>query len=415
MTEHEATRVGPLAHLTVLDLTQHLSGPFATQILGDLGARVIKVEPPTGDPTRRIGPYFEDGDSDYYHSVNRNKESIVIDLKAPGGRETLLALAAEADVVVENFRPGTLTRLGIELDVLLEANPRVVLCSLTGFGQDGPDRLLPAFDIIVQGISGGMSLTGEPEGKSVRSGLPIGDVTAGMYGVIGILAGLAEVARTGVGTSVDVAMLDTQVSLLSYVAAYYLASGAVPGRQGRDHMSIPTYRAFECRDGREVVVAANTEAFWPGLARALGLPDLIDDARFLDNDLRRAHRAELVEAMEAAAARLDAADLIARLRAEGVPGAPINSVAEALAEPQVAARDMVIGLEGRGDSIRTVGNPVKMPGVRSTSLAPPRLGADTESVLREIAHLSGDEIAELVAVGAIPARERAGTAAVRYE
>jgi CoA:oxalate CoA-transferase len=415
MSKHESTRVGPLQHLTVLDLTQHLSGPFATQILGDLGARVIKVEPPAGDPTRRIGPYFEDGDSDYYHSVNRNKESVVIDLKAPGGRDLLLVLAEQADVIVENFRPGTLSRLGIPFEVLLEANPRVVLCSLSGFGQDGPYRLLPAFDIVVQGISGGMSLTGEPEGKSVRSGLPIGDVTAGMYGVIGALAGLAEVARTGVGTAVDVAMLDTQVSLLSYVAAYYLASGEVPGRQGRDHMSIPTYRALECGDGREIVVAANTEAFWPGLARALGRADLIEDPRFRDNDARRAHRAELSAAMESAAAALDSVELIERLRSEGVPGAPINSVAEALADPQVTAREMVIELEGRGGTIRTVGNPVKMPGVRSASSAPPRLGADTESVLRELAGLSGDQIAALAAAGAIPERVGSGATGVRYD
>ncbi|MGK3954524.1 CaiB/BaiF CoA transferase family protein [Microbacterium sp. I2] len=413
MTEHAATRLGPLSHLTVLDLTQHLSGPFATQILGDLGARVIKVEPPSGDPTRRIGPYFEDGDSDYYHSVNRNKESVVIDLKAPGGRDTLLALAANADVLVENFRPDTLKRLGIERELLLEANPRMVLCSITGFGQDGPYRLLPAFDIIVQGISGGMSLTGEPEGKPVRSGLPIGDVTAGMYGVIGILAGLSEVARTGVGTVVDVAMLDTQVSLLSYVAAYYLASGAVPGRQGRDHMSIPTYRAFECKDGREVVVAANTEAFWPGLARALGCPALVHDDRFLDNDLRRTHRTELASIMESAAAQMEAAEFIERLRVEGVPGAPINSVSEALVDPQVTARNMVIDLVGRGDSIRTVGNPVKMPGLRSKAVAPPHLGADTEAVLSELAQLSSREIAELAAVGVIPTQE-SGTESLPY-
>lgn len=413
MAEHAATRSGPLSHLTVLDLTQHLSGPFATQILGDLGARVIKVEPPAGDPTRRVGPHFEDGDSDYYHSVNRNKESVVIDLKVPGGRDTLLALAANADVVVENFRPGTLQRLGVGSEVLLEANPRIVLCSITGFGQDGPYRLLPAFDIIVQGISGGMSLTGEPDGKSVRSGLPIGDVTAGMYGVIGILAGLSEVDRTGVGTVVDVAMLDTQVSLLSYVAAYYLASGTVPGRQGRDHMSIPTYRAFACKDGREVVVAANTEAFWSGLARALGCPGLVDDDRFLDNDLRRAHRTELASVMESAAAQIDATEFIERLRVEGVPGGPINSVAEALVDPQVASRSMVMDLVGRGDSIRTVGNPVKMPGVRSTAAAPPRLGADTEAVLSELAQFSINQLVELAAAGAIPTLEWSGTDQVR--
>ncbi len=283
MTDETTKRTGPLAGVTVLDLTQHLSGPHATQILGDFGARVIKIEPPTGDPTRKTGPYFEDGDSDYFHSANRNKESVVLNLKTDGGREALLALAAKSDIVFENFRPGTLEKLGIGFEALLEANPRIVLCSVTGFGQTGPYIHRPAFDIIVQGLAGGMSLTGEPGGKPVRSGLPIGDVAAGIYAAAGALAGLIEVGRTGRGTTVDVSMLDTQIALLSYVGTYYLASGDVPGRQGRGHMSIPTYRAFTAGDGGELVVAANTEPFWQGLARAFGVPELIEDPRFVNN------------------------------------------------------------------------------------------------------------------------------------
>lgn len=398
---NEDSKAGPLAGVTVLDLTQHLSGPHATQILGDFGARVIKVEPPLGDPTRKIGPYFEDGDSAYFHSANRNKESVVLDLKAQGGAEALLALAAKSDVVVENFRPGTLDRLGIGFDALLAANPRVVLCSVTGFGQSGPYVQRPAFDVIVQGIAGGMSLTGEPGGKPVRSGLPIGDVAAGVYAAAGALAGLIEVGRTGKGTTVDVSMLDTQIALLSYVGVYYLVSGDVPGLQGRGHMSIPTYRAFTAGDGSELVVAANTERFWQGLARALGVPELIDDPRFLTNELRREHRDDLDDILEGRVADMDSATALARLADEGVPSAPINDVAAALADPQVAARGMVVPLKGRGDGIRSVGNPVKSPDERTEHVAPPQLGADTEAVLRDLAGYDDARLVELVSAGAV--------------
>lgn len=410
-----SARRGPLAGVTVLDLTQHLSGPHATMILGDFGARVIKIEPPSGDPTRRIGPYFEDGDSDYYHAANRNKESVILDLKAPGGREALLALAAESDIVFENFRPGTLDKLGIAFDALSEVNPRIVLCSVTGFGQTGPYRNRPAFDIIVQGLSGGMSLTGEKQGKPVRSGLPIGDVAAGVYAAAGALAGLVEVAKTGRGTTVDVSMLDTQVALLSYVGTYYLASGDVPGRQGREHMSIPTYRAFTCGDGKELVVAANTEAFWQGLARAFGVPELVDDPRFADNERRREHRAELDAVLEASAAASTAAELLARLGEHGVPSAPINDVAEALADPEIESRGMVVTLDGRGDRIRTLGSPVKFPGARTAFTASPRLGEDTERVLREVAGYDDARLAELVASGAVRVARPEGAVGVPHD
>src|SRR6185295_5163893 len=255
---------GPLRNSVVIDLTQHLAGPFATQILGDLGARVIKVEPPDGDSTRQIGPHFVDGDSAYYLSVNRNKESVCLNLKADAGRDALLRLVRSADAVVENFRPGTMEKLGIGADVLREINPRLVVTSLTGFGLDGPYRDRPAFDMIVQALGGGMSLTGEIGGKPVRSGLPIGDLCAGMNAAIATLAGLLRAAHEGTGSRVDVAMLDTQVNLLSYVASYYLTGGEVPGLQGRQHMSIPTYRAFTCGDGRDIVVTANTPRMWLG-------------------------------------------------------------------------------------------------------------------------------------------------------
>ncbi|HEY3685288.1 MAG TPA: CoA transferase [Streptosporangiaceae bacterium] len=391
---------GPLRDTVVLDLTQHLAGPYATQILGDLGARVIKVEPATGDPTRFIGPHFVDGDSAYYLSVNRNKESVCLDLKTDAGRDALLRLARAADAVVENFRPGTMERLGIGADVLLEANPRLVVCSLTGFGQDGPYRERPAFDMIVQALAGGMSLTGEIDGRPVRSGLPIGDLCAGMNAAIATLAGLMRAAREGTGSRVDVAMMDTQVSLLSYVATYYLTSGFVPGRQGRRHMSIPTYRAFTCGDGKDIVVTANMPRMWTGLCRALGLPDLPSDERFTTNDARRDNITALYAELEPAARRFTSAELLERLAEEGVPSAPINTIDATLADPHVRARGMVVE-QHRGDgTVYAVGDPLKISDAREEYIVPPRLGADTGAVLRTLAGLDAAAVDALIETGA---------------
>lgn len=398
-------RSGPLAHVTVLDLTQHLAGPFASQILGDLGARIIKVEPPGGDSTRQIGPYFVEDDSVYFLSANRNKESVCIDLKAPGGKETVLALTARADIVLENFRPGTLDKLGIGYPVLKSVNEKIVVCSISGFGQDGPYRDRPAFDMIVQALSGGMSLTGETDGRPVRSGLPIGDLCAGMYGVIGALSGLARVAAGGGGSYIDVAMLDTQVSLLSYVASYALTGGAVPGRQGREHMSIPTYRAFTCADGQDIVVAANTQRMWAGLCSALGIPELADDEHFADNNARQRNRATLDPQLERAAVSWDSGELLERLREAGVPCAPLNEVGDALADPQVRFRGMVLDLPFGEASVQSVGDPIKITEARRAHEPPPRLGEDTVTVLREVAGLTDGEIEKLISNGAaVPER-----------
>jgi CoA:oxalate CoA-transferase len=402
---------GPLADVTVLDLTQHLAGPFASQILGDLGARIIKVEPPAGDSTRHIGPYFVDEESAYYLSANRNKESVCIDLKTQGGQDALLALVARADIVLENFRPGTLDKLGIGYETLSSVNEKVVVCSISGFGQDGPYRDRPAFDMIVQALSGGMSLTGEADGLPVRSGLPIGDLCAGMYGVIGALAGLARVAAGGPGSYVDVAMLDTQVSLLSYVASYYLTGGAIPGRQGREHMSIPTYRAFTCLDGQDIVVAANTQRMWVGLCAALDVPALADDERFTDNNARQRNRAVLDPQLGAAAAQWEAAVLLERLREAGVPCAPLNDVGDALADPQVRHRGMVLELPFGGTTVSAVGNPVKISEPRQGHRPPPHLGEHTVSVLREVAGMTDDEIDELIQASAVVALSSDGSGA----
>jgi crotonobetainyl-CoA:carnitine CoA-transferase CaiB-like acyl-CoA transferase len=390
---------GPLSHLRVLDLTEFLAGPFGTQILGDLGAEVIKIESDRGDNSRHVPPHFIAGSSTYFTCINRNKYSIVVDLKTPEGIEIVRDLARHCDVLYENRRPGVLARLGLTYEELSRANPGLIWCSVSGFGQDGPDRNAAAYDMIVQAVSGGMSLTGEKDGRPVRAGIPIGDMGAGLYGVIGILAALARRSQSGLGDQIDVAMLDVQVAFLNYQAAQYLHSGKVPGRQGREHDSLPTYRCFEARDGREIAVTANTDKMWEDMCRVLARPDLIADARFVTMHDRNRNRTVLIAELAAAFKTKDAADWVALLRAAGVPVGPINTVDRALAEPQVQHRNMVIELAGEdGDQrARVIGDPIKLKRAgRKTHRYPPRLGQDTRHVLADVLGYSAERIAGLV-------------------
>jgi CoA:oxalate CoA-transferase len=407
--EHASARRGPLANLRVLDLTQFLSGPYATQILGDLGAEVIKVESPDGDMTRTLPPHFVGSLSAYYLSINRNKKSLAIDMKTERGRALVRDLALACDVVVENFRPGVLTRLGLSHDELAAAKKSLVWCSISGFGQDGPYRDRPAYDMIVQAMSGGMSLTGEPDGNPVRSGIPIGDVAVGMYGVIGILAAVNEAARTGVGKFVDVAMLDCQIALLCYQAAYCLASGHVPGRQGRGHDSIPTYRAFTCGDDVDVAITANTERMWSNLCGVLGLPDLLHDARFTVNERRYTNREALWRILEAAFHKRTAAAWVDDLLAADIPAAVVNTLDRSLSDPQVRHRRMVLDLDGpAGEQARVAGNPIKFVGEGDmASNYPPILGADDRPVLSSVLGLSDERIDALIRDGIVGARRPA--------
>ena len=394
---------GPLSRLLVLDLTQFLAGPYAGQIFGDLGARVIKIEPVAGEMARTIAPHFVKGESAYFLAVNRNKESLAVDLKQARGRALVLDLASKADIVLEAFRPGVAARLGLGYDALRAANAKIIVCSISGFGQDGPYRDRPAYDIIAQAVSGGMSMTGERGGVPVRAGIPIGDLSAGMYAVIGALAALERVRSEGVGAHIDVAMLDCQISMLVYQAAYHLIAGEVPGPQGREHVSFPTYRAFRCADGIEIVVAANTERMWSDLCAALGCGELSADPRFRLNEDRLRHRAELAPLLEAAAAKISSAELLTALAAREVPAAPINTLDRALADAQVRHRDMVVQVvDAEGSSIEVAGNPVKVAGLSSRQHAyPHRLGADTATILRECLGLSADEIGDLAKQGVI--------------
>ncbi|OZF26072.1 CoA transferase [Rhodococcus sp. 14-2483-1-2] len=389
-----------LRGLKVLDLTQYLSGPFGTQILGDLGAEVFKVEPPVGDLSRTVPPYEVAGVSTYYLAVNRNKLGMVLDLKTEAGREAIHSLVPHVDVVVENFRPGIADRLGVGWDELRALNPQLVMCSVSGFGQTGPLRDLPAFDMVVQGLAGVMSLTGHPGERPARTGVPIGDLAAGMYGAIGLLAGVVNARTTGVGSHVDVAMLDSQIAMLSYLASGYLASGEIPGRQGSAHQSVPTYRTFTCADGVDVVVTANTDGMWVSLCLALDLGDMAADPRFDTHAQRLANRSTLEPLLEKAFAGIPSKTIVERLLGR-VPVAPINDVAHALEDPQAVHRGMVVDLvSDDGTVARSVGNPVKVGGITDPVAYPPGLGEHTEDILHRIAGLGAERIRELAQAGA---------------
>jgi crotonobetainyl-CoA:carnitine CoA-transferase CaiB-like acyl-CoA transferase len=378
---------GPLAHLRVLDLTEFLAGPFGTQILGDLGAEIIKVEHFDGDSSRHVPPHYVAGTSTYFLSIGRNKKSMVVDLKHPDGIAAVKALAVKSDILFENRRPGVLARLGLDYDTLRKDNPGLIWCSVSGFGQDGPDRDRAAYDMIVQAMSGVMSLTGPKGGQPVRAGVPIGDVCAGMYGTIGILAAVARRAETGQGDYVDVAMLDVQTALLTYQASVYLNAGKVPGTQGREHDSIPTYRCFAAGDGIEIAVTANTDKMLQDMCEALGIPDTLKDPRFANKDARLKNKDALVPLIEAAFKNHTAGALVKEFLRRGIPCGPINTVDRALAEPQINHRGMILELTGDadGERARVIGNPIKIrDSGRAAHAYPPKLGGDTRAVLRDV-------------------------------
>ena len=399
------TSKGPLSHIRVIDLTQRLAGPYATQMLGDLGADIIKLEPPGGDPTHRTPPHFVAGESTYYLSINRNKRSIIVDLKRPEGKEVARRLIAKSDVLIENNRPGVMARLGLAYDDLKRDFPGLVYCSISGFGQNGPDAARGALDPIVQAISGGMSLTGEVGGKSVRAGIPIGDISAGMYATTGILAALMHRDRTGQGELIDISMLDVQVAMLSYQAAAYLQSGKAPGLQGRTHDSYALSYCVRAKDGVDVMIAANQQRAFESLARTIGRPEIITDPRFLTPQDRNRNKTELRAVMDEACAKVDSKDILAALHRTGAPGAVINSIDRAFAEPQVHHRGMLMELNGdaeAGDVARVAGDPIKLAEApRTDYVYPPHAGQHTRAVLKELGGYDDPEIDRLIEAGAV--------------
>lgn len=387
----------PLTGIRVLDFTQFLSGPFCTQMLGDLGAEIIKLESPEGDLARHIPPYFVGGDSVYYLSINRNKQSLALDLKHPEGQAIARALCQASDIVIENFRPGIMDRLGLSAAAARAEKPGLIWCAISGFGQDGPYRDKPAYDMIVQALSGGMSLTGEPGRCAVRAGIPLGDLAAGMYASSAILAALHRRNATGIGDFIDISMLDCQAAMLCYQAAYHLHSGQVPDRQGSGHDAIPTYRGFTALGGTELVICANTERMWRNLCAVLGVAELVEDARFLTNRLRQENRRELWPILETAFGKRTATEWIPLLDAASVPAAQVSDLAAVMNDPQILHRGMVQGLKAEdGRDIRVMADPMRFAvAPRRGGEFPPQLGQDGENLLRRILGLSTKKIKTL--------------------
>lgn len=374
--------MGALDGVRVVDLSRVLAGPFATMLLGDLGAEVIKVEPPFGDETRAWGPPFLGPFSAYYLTVNRNKRSLVLDLKTDGGRAVLLDLVRTADVLVENFKPGTMERFGLGYDVLRRHNPRLIYVAISGFGQTGPDRALPGYDFIVQAMGGMMAITGEPDGPPLKVGVAVADLAAGFYAAIGILAALIARGRTGEGQFIDVALLDAQVALLANAAMNYLVSGEEPRRYGNAHPNIVPYQAFEAADGPMIVAVGNERQF-TALCAAVGRPEWAEDPRFRTNADRLRNRKALVEAL-AAVFRTATRDVwIERLRAAGVPVGPVRTLSEVFSDPHVLQRGMRFALSHPAvGAVPQLGNPLKLSGTPvEYRLPPPLIGEGGEEAL----------------------------------
>ncbi len=375
---------GPLSGITIVDLTRVLAGPYCTMVLADLGARVIKIETPDGgDDSRRYGP-FVNGKSAYFMAMNRGKESIALDLKLAADRAIFERLLEEADVLVENFRPGAMERLGYGWEALQARHPRLIYAAASGFGHSGPYAPKPAYDMVVQGMGGIMSITGHPGGPPTRVGASIGDITAGLFTAIGIASALHHRHSSGQGMMIDVAMLDCQVAILENALSRYFLTGQSPQPLGARHPSIAPFAAFPTADGH-IIIAAGTDALFGKLAAALGHPKLARDARFLTNDLRAENVDALGAALEAILKERDSAEWLTLLEAAGVPCGPINDIAGIANDPQIRARNMIVAIEDpEAGPLKLAGNPDQAVGV-SRSHEPPggagarrRPGKDTE-------------------------------------
>lgn len=390
----------PLQGITVLDLTRVLSGPYCTMMLADMGARVIKVEQPgKGDDTRGWGPPFVNGESSYFMSVNRSKESVTLDFKQPEGRALLERLIDKADVLVENFRPGTLHKLGFDYESVRERFPRLVYCSVSGFGHTGPRRTEAGYDAVMQAEGGLMSITGSADGPPYRLGVAIADIVSGMFAAQGITAALFARERTGRGQQVDIAMLDSVVALLSYQAGIYFTNGTAPARLGNRHPTIVPYETFRASDG-DFVVAVGNDDQWKRFCRVTGF---VDDGRFATNRQRVSNYDELKPALDATLCTQTRAHWIDALKAAGVPCGSVRDLHEVFTDPQTLARDMVVQLEhATAGLLRVTGTPLKFSDApKASHRPPPRLGEHTDGVLAADLGLTRHEIDDLRTKGVI--------------
>ncbi len=385
-----------LENVKVLDLTRVLAGPYATMILGDLGADVVKVEMPgTGDDARAFGPYVKD-ESAYFMSLNRNKRSITLNLKEEEGKKILKEMVKHFDVIVENFRPGTMEKLGLGYETLKEINPKIVYAASSGFGHTGPYSKRAAYDAVVQAMGGIMSITGQENGKPTRVGTSVGDINAGMFTAIGILSALYRVKETGKGQMVDVAMLDSQVAILENAIARHVVTGEIPKPQGNRHPAIVPFETFDTRDG-EIMIAAGNDALWAKLCRAMGLDSLTDDPKYRTNPLRNTNYVELKPILEGTTKKKTTAEWQEILDDAGVPNGPINTIDKVIEDPQVIAREMILEMDHpTAGKLKVPGIPVKLsdtPG--KIRCAAPTLGQHTNEVLKEYFAYSDEEIETL--------------------
>ncbi len=408
----------PLEGVTILDLTWLLAGPFASMVLCDLGADVIKVErPPNGDIARTTSPY-QNGWSAYFFSINRGKRSIGIDLRHPAGTELFRRLVPTVDVVMENFTPGTMEKLGLGYDSLAPLNPRLIFASTSGFGQTGPYRDRPALDIIVQAMAGVMSITGEPGGRPVRPGVSYGDIVAGRFTAISILAALRERERSGRGQAIDISMLDCQVSVLENAIMRYFVTGQVPGPLGTRHPSATPFQAFATADGYIVVALGfGDENQWHLLCAILGLTQLIDDPRFETGPRRTARHAELEPLLQAAFLRRTAREWLDDLLPAGLPCGPLNTIAQAVEDPHVRSRGLIQEVSHPvAGAIPIANTPFRFSrsqsGIRG---APPSLGQDTTAVLQQLLGMARAEVESLESEGAVATRGGPDIAAITGE
>ncbi|WP_027966994.1 CaiB/BaiF CoA transferase family protein [Halomonas halocynthiae] len=405
---------GPLEGIVVLDMSRVLAGPWSGQLLADLGARVIKIEhPERGDDTRSWGPpWLGEGEDDavassdpdrlaaYYLCANRGKQSLGVDIATPEGQQLIQRLAAGADIMLENFKVGGLARYGLDAETLRAENPALVVCSITGFGQDGPWSHRPGYDFMVQALGGLMSLTGEPDGMPMKTGVAITDVMTGLYATVGVLGALHERAQTGQGRHVDVALMDVQLATLANQALNALVSGENPQRLGNAHPNIVPYEAFACADGYLVLTVGN-DAQFSRLAALLGHPEWAEDPAFITNAARVGNRDSLVSHINSVLKTRDRDEWLAEFEARGIPAGPINGVSEAFANPQAQHRQMHCTLKNGTREIPQVANPLRFDGVSATStVAPPTLGQDSDRVLASMG-VSEEDIARLRSEGII--------------
>ncbi len=378
-----------LEGIRVLDLTRALAGPFCTLMLGDNGADVIKVEMPgSGDDTRKWGPPFIGEESAYFLSINRSKRSLTLNLREPQAKEIFLKLAESSDVVVENFTPGVMERFGLGYDEVKQTNPKIVYCSISGFGQDGPYRNRPAYDQIMQGVSGLMSITGEPDGEPQKIGIAVTDIGAGMWSAFAIMAALHHREQHGEGQYIDVSMMDAQVAWLTYQAAYFFANGEPPKRMGAAHPTLVPYQAFMCQDGKYINVAVGSERIWGRFCQGVHREDLQNDPEYAENSDRVRNRAKLVPMLQEYFLTRPVADWVEELQEANVPCGPINDLADVFADPQVLARNMYLEIPHPTlGAIKQTGLPIKFsltPG--GLDRHPPLLGEHNQEILADLGY-----------------------------